>query len=110
MKIEQWIRKPVPINVVRVTSENLAEVAKWCKSLVNQTGSSPWIDVRFKNPQAERRRKAYVGDYILELGSGTQTSYKIYTAAAFHAAFDPAPVVHYDEEAFYGLVKKATGH
>lgn len=88
----QYIRKPLYVDAVRITSGNFDEIATWCQGEVQQdevpgkgTGKK-FIRVRVHNPKNPRQTKAFVGDWLLY----TERGYKVYTNKAFHASFDEA--------------------
>lgn len=96
MYIEQFVRKSFPVDAVRVTAENMAEVAKWCDGEIqvdtaqdNTSGNTNFIKVRVQNPLNERQTKAYVGDWVLYAGKG----YKVYKDSAFRKSFLAQPQV-----------------
>lgn len=87
MKTETFFRIPFPVEAIRVTDENMEDVAKWCGGKVDtviQSGRAvKFIQVDVKNPMTERQKKAYVGDWVLYAGKG----WKCYTNKAFHGCF-----------------------
>lgn len=89
LKIEAYIRKPFEIQAVRVTKDNLEEVASWCKGevLTNEDSATKerLIKVEVRNPLNEKQTRAFVGDWVLHSGSG---GYKVYTDQAFRRSFD----------------------
>lgn len=102
MIVEQYSRKSFPVDAVRVTVENLAEVAEWCNGEIHEdtTSDNPtfhpqYVKVRVQNPLTPRQTQAYVGDWVLYAGKG----YKVYTNKAFIKSFtlieknDPEPMV-----------------
>lgn len=106
LNIQKFIRKPFPVEGVRVTKDNMQLVAEWCGGEIRQNAKGVkhvFIDVH--RPMTERQTMAFVGDWVLFADRG----YKIYTQNAFsrnfelvqagtgsdHADFEPAPV---DEE------------
>ena len=94
METQQYQRKPIIVEAVRVTEENFTEVAHWCQgAIVGKHGLSlgklsedqtKFIKVRVINPQRVRQTKAYVGDWVLY---SEYNGYKVYTDGAFHNAF-----------------------
>lgn len=95
---QQYIRKPLYVDAVRITAANMDAMAAWCQGEIQQdevpgegTGKK-FIKVRVHNPKNPRQTKGYVGDWILY----TPRGYKIYTNKAFHALFDV--VLHSVEE------------
>lgn len=83
---QKFVRKPMIVDAVEVTSENFAELAAWCQGeMVTEENGAQHIHVRVHNPKNPRQTKAYVGDWILY----TERGYKVYTTKAFVASFDP---------------------
>lgn len=97
----KYVRKPLYVDAVQVTTDNFADVIRWCQgdvgaidgsdtqALTDETVIDPakqYIRIRVHNPQSIRQTKAYVGDWILY----TDRGYKIYTEKAFKDNFDHA--------------------
>lgn len=88
---KRYIRKPLYVDAVRVTTQNFDEIAAWCEGKVD-TGEVPpgsgkkkkYIKVHVLQPKNVRQTMAYVGDWLLY----TNGNYKIYTNKAFKMAFD----------------------
>lgn len=82
----RYIRKPLYVDVVRVTDTLFDEIASWCQGEVQEDESTGkrYIHVRVHNPKNPRQTKAFVGDWILY----TERGYKVYTNKAFLASFD----------------------
>jgi hypothetical protein len=92
----RYVRKPLYVEAVQVTSENFLDVARWCFGEIKNkdesqvdysTGPDPenqYIQVRVSNPKNSRQSKAYVGDWILHTTHGN----KVYTTKAFYASFE----------------------
>lgn len=94
MNVEQYLRKSFPVDAVRVTADNMEEVARWCDGSIHEdhTDENPsanphYIKVRVQNPLTERQTRAYDGDWVLYAGKG----YKVYTDRAFRKSFDEKP-------------------
>jgi hypothetical protein len=90
VKTTQYIKKPLYVDAVRITTANFDKVSEWCQGEVQQdevpgkgTGKK-YIRVRVHNPKNPRQTKAFVGDWLLY----TERGYKVYTNKAFHASFD----------------------
>lgn len=83
----KYARKPFEVDAVRVTAENMAEVATWCRGEVSLEGELPQqtqhIKIEVNNAINERQTMAFVGDWVLKAGKG----FKIYTAKAFNKSF-----------------------
>lgn len=88
METTSYIRKPFAINAVRVTAQNLQEVADWCggeiKTQPVRGKDAPFIHVDVRRPISDRQTKAFVGDWVLE----SHTGFKCYTNRAFNTSFD----------------------
>jgi hypothetical protein len=94
---EKYVRKPLYVDVVRITMENMHEVADWCqgeiKNYANESLSledatnqtvERYIHVRVHNPKNVRQTKAFINDYLLY----TERGYKVYTEKAFKNSFE----------------------
>lgn len=81
-----YIRKPLYVKAVQVTTENFSELALWCQGEVfnHANPHERYIQVRVTNPMNPRQAQARVGDWILTSDRG----YKIYTPKAFVNNFD----------------------
>jgi hypothetical protein len=88
VQAQRYLRKPLYVDAVRITSTNFEEIAVWCQGEIlkdEESGSGKkFIKVRVHNPKNPRQTKAFVGDWLLY----TERGYKVYTSKAFHAAFD----------------------
>lgn len=90
MDVGHYSRNSFLVDAVRVTEENMAEVAEWCKGEIhddaperNPTQCSNYIKVHVDNPLTVRQTTAFVGDWVLYAGKG----YKVYTNKAFVKSF-----------------------
>lgn len=88
MKTETFVRKSFPIQAVRVTEENMVEVAAWCggaiKSETQGKRTVRYVEVPVHRPMSERQKKAFVGDWVSFIGR----SFKSYTQRAFDDCFE----------------------
>ena len=70
MKIEKFVKKPIPVEMVQITNDNVVEVAVWCggKSLtVGKPGAFPdqnWIYCGIEIKTREGKVRAKAGDFI----------------------------------------------
>lgn len=91
MKIEHFIRKPFPVEAVRVTAENMEEVRAWCNGTIKQSSplanrpSADYIEVTVIRPANPKQCMAFIGNWVLKVGP----SYKVYTDTGFKSTFDP---------------------
>lgn len=93
MQLQSYNRNPFdPIKAIRVTNENMAEVADWCGGSIHTDPRGRFIDVPVSNPRNDRQKKAYPGDWVLS----SKTGFKSYTDSAFHVHF--SPVADVDDE------------
>ena len=95
IETHRYIRKPLYVDAVRVTSANFVDISEWCQGSIEDsevpgegTGKQ-YIKVRVHNPKHPRQTKAFIGDWILY----TERGYKVYTNKAFRASFDLASEV-----------------
>lgn len=85
MKTHKFARKPFYVDAVRVSEENIQEVAKWCNGEVQSSAEEGlYIKVRVHRPLTERQTMAFIGDWVLFAGSG----FKVYTPKAFDKSFE----------------------
>lgn len=93
MKPEKYVRKPFVVEAIRVTPENMDEVAEWCRGKVTNSmpeGGNPeqskekFIKVKVADARTDRQSKAFVGDWVLK----SITGFKIYTPHAFEKNFN----------------------
>lgn len=86
---EKYMRKPFLVEGVRVTSDNMEDVAKWCSGSVDSTiprgKKEPvnYVKVRVLRPMNDRQTMAFQGDWVLYAGTG----YKVYSDKAFKDSF-----------------------
>lgn len=84
------VRKPFFVEGVQVTAANIDEIAKWCSGQVetqpaaNNRPSAKFIRVNVIRPQTPRQTQAFVGNWVLRVGS----TFKIYNDTARVSTFD----------------------
>ncbi len=74
---EKYVRKPLFVDAVQVTAENMVEISNWCqgeiknydgKSLAapeaGNIASERYIHVRVHNPKNVRQTKAFIGEHL----------------------------------------------
>lgn len=92
LDIQQFARKPFYVEAVKVTEENLQEVATWVGGRIKKTnrkgdGLEPYVKVNVKRPLHDRQKQAFVGDWVLRYetlhGTRTVVTFKVYTNDAF---------------------------
>lgn len=87
LKVEKFVRRSFDVDVVRVTEDNMEEVARWCGGDVRKNKEDKkYIKVRVVRPLNARQSEAYVNDVVLYAGTG----YKVYTPRAFEDCFMPS--------------------
>jgi len=88
LQIEQFRRKTFDVDAVQVTPENIHEVAEWCGGDVrteSQKGKNvKFIKVRVYKALDDEQTKAFVGNFVVYMGSG----YKVYKYNAFMRTFE----------------------
>jgi hypothetical protein len=100
MKTNLYARKSFQVEAVKVTFENIEDLASWCGGEIetqetrvkNVIQIEKFIRVPVTRPANEKQTRAYIGDYILK----SDNSFKVYTERAFLKSFEP--VVVYTEE------------
>lgn len=114
LKIEKYSRKPFDVEAVKVTIENIDEVAEWCKgrvtgptrveptdvepythTVVDPTPSKAFIEVPVKWAFSEDQKQAKIGTWVVFANNG----FKVYSDRAFTKSFelkDKKRVVHRD--------------
>jgi hypothetical protein len=96
LKTTRARRKPFDVETVRVTADNMVEVAAWSGGSIHstippqgglglKTQVKRFIKIEVPNASSERQKKAYIGDWVLKAENG---SIKIYTNEAYHKSFD----------------------
>lgn len=85
LKTHKFARKPFYVDAVRVSENNIEEVAEWCKGKVetNEDGQK-FIRVEVNRPLNERQTQAFIGDWVLFAGTG----FKVYMPKAFDRSFE----------------------
>lgn len=88
---DQYIKKPLYVEAVRITRRNFGEVVTWCNGRVQterpdhrENPSKRYIKLQTHNPNSARQTKAYLGDWILK----TDRGFKVYPHKAFLESFD----------------------
>lgn len=96
IKTVPYTRKSFNVEAVRVTKENIEDVATWCSGEIRHTKdvpednitSAPYIKVEVARALTERQKRGYIGDWILKIGK----SFKVYSDKAFKLNFDKTVV------------------
>ena len=80
------MHKPLYVEAVQVTSQNMVEVAEWCGGTVQTSEEKrprKYILVATVRPMQERQTWAFAGNWVLKTPQG----YKIYTNNSFMNGF-----------------------
>lgn len=95
MIVGHYTRKPQHVEAVKVTADNMAEVAAWCKGELTKATFTKFtkelgeatlqecVQVPVIRPLNDRLRFAFVGDYVVKSG----TSFRVYVEKVFSASF-----------------------
>ena len=86
METNTFIRKPLTVQAVQVTDDNLYDVAKWCGGDVHTANGKKHIQVNVLHPLHQKQSRAGVGDWVLKSAQG----FKIYADTAFTKGFEVA--------------------
>lgn len=88
---ERFMHKPV--DAIRVTEENIEQVADWCHGVVKDANlpatNATYIELSVSHPTGRRTAKAFPGDWIVTV----KGSFKVYNHRAFEATFKDYPDV-----------------
>jgi hypothetical protein len=93
---ERFMHKPV--DAIRVTEENIEQVAAWChgevkvyygfeNGILSENSGKNYIELKVSHPTGRRNAKAFSGDWIVTV----KGSFKVYNNRAFGETFNPAP-------------------
>lgn len=80
----QFTRKPFTVEGVRVTEQNMRDVATWSGGTIKTMDRRKYIHIDVQKAASERQTQAFVGDWVLLTG----TSFKVYNNRAFTQSFD----------------------
>lgn len=89
-EFENFVRKQFPVQAVRVTPQNIEELAESCGGKIMHDGekegnfSRDYIKVLVQYPKNERQTQAHIGDWLVKQGR----NYKVYLDPAFRATFE----------------------
>lgn len=85
LKTHKFARKPFYVDAIRVSENNIEEVAEWCKGeVVRNDTDQTHIRVEVNRPLNERQTQAFIGDWVLFAGTG----FKVYMPKAFDRSFE----------------------
>lgn len=85
----KYMHKPLYVEAVQVTPENMVRVAEWCGGAIEipgqRTKENPGTFIRVKafRPAHEGQTKAFVGDWVVKSAKG----YRVFNNTAFIANF-----------------------
>lgn len=93
LDIKRYRRVPFVVSAVKVTEENMAEVASWCggevlvltKKIEGVDTDVSYIKVKSQRPYNERQTKAFVDDSVTLSETG---GFKVFTPTAFENGFE----------------------
>lgn len=87
LEINTYDRRPFEVEAVRVTQDNLDEVAAWCAGhhMIEARGSDAvhFVHVPVIRAMNENQSKAYIGHWVLKSDRG----YRVFTDKAFQKIF-----------------------
>ena len=93
---ERFMHKPV--DAIRVTNENMDQVAAWVKgevkvyfgstnNILDENAGKLCIELSVSHPTGRRKAKAFAGDWIVSV----KGSFKVYNHRAFTSTFKELP-------------------
>lgn len=85
VETERYTRKPVHVDAIQVTPENIDMLAQWCGGELTRAGEDVELHIKVDvhTPRNERQTQAFVGDWLLYHDKG----FKVYTDEAFKKTF-----------------------
>lgn len=93
LEFQNFQRNPFNVVAVRVTAENIEEVARWCRGQLRRSAgpggrnTQRYIKVNVKRPLNERQTMAYVGDWVVTATDQSIQGFKVYTPKAFQQSY-----------------------
>lgn len=91
-----WTRKTYQVKAVKVTADNMEDVAKWTRGTIGNTRdiegypkrkpNLDFIEVPVETRARQQKSKAYVGDWVTK----NEKAFAVYGDAAFKTVFLPA--------------------
>lgn len=89
LNIEKFQKRPLIVDVVKVTEKNMEQAAEWCRGRIETDDKGKrYILVNVHRPLNDRQAMAYAGDRILYLSS---TGFKCYQQRPFDKSFEKIP-------------------
>lgn len=87
METTTYNRKPLTVEAVQVTEDNLYDVAKWSGGDVHSAlgSAKKYIEIAVLHPLHKKQTRASEGDWVLKSDQG----FKIYADTAFQKGFEP---------------------
>lgn len=87
MMTETYQRKPLTVEAVQVTEENLYDVAKWCGGDIrtDRETKKKFINVKVLHPKDPEHSKATPGKWVLKSEAG----FTIFSDSAFKSSWIP---------------------
>ena len=85
MSPNRFVRRPFFVDALRVSADNMAELALWCRGEIITANTEPFIRVLVTKPlnQSSTKSRAFVGDWVVYTSKG----FKVYTHVAFEKTF-----------------------
>lgn len=90
LQIQKYLHRPLIVDAVRVTAQNMVAVAEWCGASIQIPGEKtserpgPYIRVRAFRPAHERQTMAFEGDWVIKSEKG----FRVFNNTAFEANFN----------------------
>lgn len=102
LEFREYDRKPFTVTAVKVTFENIQQVAEWCNGTLDKQATKmlgteadlPVIRVKGTGDNRNKETVASLGCYIVELNG----SFRVYKEPQFFASFDPRPEPEEDKQ------------
>lgn len=83
IEVDKYQRRPFFVEAVKVTVDNMREVAEWCNGSIIETTKETYIKVKVKRPTNHRQTTALIGDWVLS----SEYGYKVFSPRNFDLKF-----------------------
>lgn len=89
-EIKKYIRKPMQVEALQVTDDNMEFAATWSGGTIKTTKGTEerppqrYVKIEMKRAISERHTRAFPGDWLLK----SEVAVKVFTDPAFKASFD----------------------
>lgn len=97
IQTDSFARKTFDVEAIRVTAENMDEVAAWCNGNIQNVNPDKYggqdicikVEVKRAGSTPMRQTMAFPGDWVLVMNTAKKdNSFRVYSDKAFKASFE----------------------